>query len=102
MRNELSYVSKENVTIVTYIPIEDCESTLIHSSTMVIPTKVCEQPILTLEHTYWIPLHLSNEWLFTAPVMSVVVVSATSQWRLSPNLPVATDTVINVADVNLC
>ena len=65
--NELSYGCKENVPIVTYIPNDDCESTLIHPSTRVMPSKVCEQRMLTLENTYWIPLHLSNEWLFVAP-----------------------------------
>jgi hypothetical protein len=60
MPNELSYVCKENVPIVTYIPHVDHESTLIHPSTMLTPCKVCEQRMLTLEHIYWIPLHLSK------------------------------------------
>ena len=41
--NALSYVCKENVPILTYIPNEDCESTLIHPSTVSIPNNVCEQ-----------------------------------------------------------
>ena len=74
MPNELSYVFKKNVPIVTYIPNVDCESTLIHPSTMMILRKVCEQQILTLEHTYWIPLHLSNERLSTAPTTELFTV----------------------------
>ena len=62
MPNKLSYVCKENILIVTYVPNDDCESTLIHPPTISIPHKICEQRMLTLEHTYWIPLHLSNEW----------------------------------------
>ena len=62
MPNELSYVCKENIPIVTYVPNNDCESTLIHPSTISIPHKIYEQRMLTLEQTYWIPLHLSNEW----------------------------------------
>jgi hypothetical protein len=61
MPNELSYVCKENIPIVSYVPNGDCESALIHPSTISILHKVCEQRMLTLEHTYWIPLHLSNE-----------------------------------------
>ena len=65
--NALSYVCKGDVPILTYIPNEDCESTLIHPSTISIPNNVCEQRLINLEHTYWIPLHLSNEWLYVAP-----------------------------------
>ena len=60
--NALSYVCKGDVPILTYIPNEYCESTLIHPSTISIPNNVCEQRLINLEHTYWIPLHLSNEW----------------------------------------
>jgi hypothetical protein len=52
MPNELSYVCKENILFVTYIPNDDCESTLIHPSTLSIPSKECEQRVLNLEHTY--------------------------------------------------
>ena len=84
MPNELSYVCKENVPIVTYIPNDDCESTLIHPSTRVIPTKVCEQRMLTLENTYWIPLHLSNEWLFVAPKVELfTVLCGTEKFQLT-------------------
>ena len=51
---------------------------------MVIPSKVCEQRILTLEHTYWIPLHLSNEWLFTAPTTELfTVLCGTEKFQLT-------------------
>jgi len=84
MPNELSYVCKENVPNVTYIPNVDCESTLIHPSTIQIPSKVCEQRVLTLEHTYWIPLHLSNEWLFTAPSNELfTVLCGTEKFQLN-------------------
>jgi hypothetical protein len=65
--NEITYVCKETLPILTYTPNEDCESTLIHPSMTSLPNKLCEQRILNLEQTYWIPLHMSNEWLFTAP-----------------------------------
>jgi len=63
----LSYVCKENVPILTYITNEDCESTLIRPSTISIPNNVCGERLIYLEHTYWIPLYLSNEWLYVAP-----------------------------------
>ena len=53
---------KENVPIVTFLPNEDCESTLIHPYTNSILNKVCEQKGITLKHAYWISLHLNNEW----------------------------------------
>jgi len=62
--NELNHVCQETVPILTYIPKEDCEATLIHPSTVSFPPKVCEQGLLRLESTYWIPLHMSNERLF--------------------------------------
>jgi hypothetical protein len=65
--NELNYVCQETVPILTYIPNEDCESTLIHPSTVSLPAKVCEQGLLRIENPYWIPLHMSNEWLYVTP-----------------------------------
>jgi len=59
------YVKK--LPILTYIPSEDCEATLIHPFTVSFPTKVCEQGLLKLESTYWIPLYMSNKWLFITP-----------------------------------
>jgi hypothetical protein len=61
--NEFNYVCPETLPILTYIP-NDCEATVIHPSTTSFPSNVCVQGLLNLEHTYWIPLHLSNEWLY--------------------------------------
>jgi hypothetical protein len=72
--NEFNYVCQETLPILTYIPNEDCEATLIHPSTASFPSRVCEQELLNLEHTYWIPLHLSNEWLYVAPKTEVFTV----------------------------
>jgi hypothetical protein len=84
MPNELSHVCKENILIVTYVPNEDCESAWIHPSTISIPHKVCEQRMLTLELTYWIPLHLRNEWLFTAPTRELfTVLCGTEKFQLT-------------------
>ena len=63
LSNKLTYVCKESLHISTYIPNEDCESTLIYPSTVSIPQQLCEQRVLT-DSIHWIPLHLSNEWLF--------------------------------------
>ena len=64
MPNELTYVCKETLPISAYVLNEDCESTLIHPSTVSISLQLCEQRMLTLGNIHWIPLHLSNEWLF--------------------------------------
>jgi hypothetical protein len=73
-----------------HIPNEDCEATLIHPSTISLPNQVCEQSLLNLEHTYWIPLHLSNEWLYVAPKTEVyyivwvyeIPVGITKSWKI--------------------
>ena len=72
--NELTYVCKETLPIITYLPNEECEATLIHPSTIVISNYLCEQRLLSLEFTYWIPLHLSNEWLYVAPKTEIFTV----------------------------
>ena len=72
--NEFNYVCHETLPILTYIPNEDCEATLIHPSTISFPGNVCVQGLLNLEYTYWIPLHLSNEWLYVAPKTEVFTV----------------------------
>jgi hypothetical protein len=72
--NEFNYVCQENVPILTYLPNEGCEATLIHPSTASLPSHLCEQGLLSLEYTYWIPLHLSNEWLYVAPKSEVFTV----------------------------
>ena len=74
MPNDLNYVCKENLTIVTYVPNADCESTLIHPSTTFLRYKICEQRMLTLDQTYWIPLYFSNKWLFTAPARGLFTI----------------------------
>jgi hypothetical protein len=83
--NEFNYVCQENLPIHTYVPNEDCESTLIHPSTVSLPDQVCVQGLLNLEHTYWVPLHMSNEWLYVAPrteVFTVLCGSAKFQLKL--------------------
>ena len=74
MPNELTYVCKEILPILTYVPNEDCEATLIHPSTISTPNHLCEQRLLNLEFTYWIPLHLSNEWLYVTPNVEIFTV----------------------------
>jgi hypothetical protein len=71
--NDISYVCKEEIPIHTYIPETDCESTLLHPSTIKIPYH-CEYRFLKLKHTLWIPLHLSNEWLYVAPESETLTV----------------------------
>ena len=40
--------------------------------------------MLTLEHTYWIPLHLSNEWLYTTPTRELfTVLCGTEKFQLT-------------------
>ena len=77
--NEFSYVSQATIPILTYIPNEDCEATLIHPSTTSLPSHVCVQLLLNLEHTYWIPLHLSNEWIYISPKDEVFTVLCESR-----------------------
>ena len=67
MPNGLSYVCKEKIPIITYVPNDDCESTFIHPSTISIPHNVCQQGMLTLEQTYWNSLHVSNVYLLLLP-----------------------------------
>jgi hypothetical protein len=71
--NDISYVCKEDIPIHTYIPETDCESTLLHPSTMKVPYN-CEYRFLKLKQTLWIPLHLSNEWLYAAPESETLTV----------------------------
>jgi hypothetical protein len=72
--NEITYVCKETLPILTYNPNEDCESTLIHPSTTSLPKGLCEHRILNLDQTYWIPLHMNNEWLYTSPKEEIFTV----------------------------
>jgi len=83
--NEITYVCKETLPIITYTPKEDCEATLIHPSTTSLPKGLCEQRILSLDQTYWIPLHMSNEWLHISPkdeIFTVLCGNDKSQMKL--------------------
>jgi hypothetical protein len=64
--NEFIYKCREEIPIYTYVPGMDCESTLLHPPTTKIPNN-CEYRFLKLSKTFWIPLHQSNQWLFTTP-----------------------------------
>jgi hypothetical protein len=64
--NELQKVCKANIPIFTYIPNSDCEMVLIHPSSTTVPES-CEITIMKLTKTYWIPLQMSNQWLYVAP-----------------------------------
>ena len=77
--NELTYVCKEILPIITYVLNEDCEATLIHPSTIAVPNYLCEQKLLSLEFTNWIPLHLSNEWLYVAPRTEIFTVLCSNE-----------------------
>ena len=84
MPNKFNYVCQETLPIFTYIPNEDCEATLIHPSTSYFPHEVSEQGLLKLEYTYWIPLHISNEWLYVAPKTEVfTVLCGSSKFQLT-------------------
>jgi hypothetical protein len=76
--SEIKYVCKEDIPIYTYVPEVDCESTLLHPSTDKVP-KVCEYRFLKLSSTFWIPLHLSNEWLFVTPQIETFTALCTSE-----------------------
>jgi len=73
MPNELIYGTETSPNL-TYIPNEDCEANLIHPSTIFLPNQVCEHRLLDLQHTCWIPLDLSNEWLYGAPETEIFTV----------------------------
>jgi hypothetical protein len=64
--NEFMFICREEIPIYNYVPELDCESTLLHPSTTKIPN-VCEYRFFKLLKTFWIPLHRSNQWLFTTP-----------------------------------
>ena len=49
-----------------YISDVGCEMTLMHPSSSKLPQS-CETRITKIKKTYWIPLHLSNQWLYVAP-----------------------------------
>jgi hypothetical protein len=64
--NEVTFVCKEVIPMYTYVPEVDCEATLLHPSTTRVPDS-CEYKFFKLSNTFWIPLHLSNQWLFVNP-----------------------------------
>jgi hypothetical protein len=64
--NEYLHVCEEEIPIYSYVLVVDYESTLLHTSTTKVPSN-CEYRMLKLSKTYWIPLHMFNEWLFVAP-----------------------------------
>jgi hypothetical protein len=68
--NNLNYVCAEITPIVTYVPNVDCVATLLHPNTHEIPNS-CTFNYLPLQQIMWIPLHLSNAWLYVAPQMEL-------------------------------
>jgi hypothetical protein len=79
--NPLQKVCKEDVPIMTYIPGNDCESTLLHPSSQNIPP-TCEVRVMKITKAYWIPLSFSNQWLFVTPQpekLSVICDDTTEQ-----------------------
>jgi hypothetical protein len=64
---------KEEIPIYTYVPEADCEAILLHPSTVKVPEN-CEYRFLKLSNTLWVPLHMSNEWLFVTPQMETFTV----------------------------
>jgi hypothetical protein len=61
--SEFLHVCREEIPIYTHTPDMDCEATLSHSSTTKIPSN-CEYRFLKLSKTFWIPLYMSNQWLY--------------------------------------
>jgi hypothetical protein len=59
------HVCKEEIPIYTYVPEADCEATLLHPSTLKVPDS-CDYRFFKLSNTFWVPLHVSNQW-FVAP-----------------------------------
>jgi hypothetical protein len=70
----------KKLPILTYNANDDYESTLIHPSTTSLTKGLCEQRILKLDQTHWIPLHMSNERLFTSPKEEIFTVEITKPW----------------------
>jgi hypothetical protein len=68
--NDFNYVCAEMTPIVTYVPNVDCVATLLHPNTQKIPDD-CTFNYLPLRQIMWIPLQLSNTWLYVAPQMEL-------------------------------
>jgi hypothetical protein len=64
--NTLQRICKADIPVFSYIPNVDCEMTLIHPSSTKIP-EPCDVRVVKIVKTYWIPLHMSNQWLYVAP-----------------------------------
>ena len=64
--NELLFICPEDIPIYAYLKGADCEATMLHPSTKQTPQS-CDLRVTKLTNTLWIPLHLSNQWLFAAP-----------------------------------
>jgi hypothetical protein len=58
-------------------------TTLIHPSSSSLPNQVCEQALLNLENTYWIPLHLSNEWYVATKAEIFTVLCGSMKFQLT-------------------
>ena len=65
--NDIQFICPEDILIYTYVSGADCEATILHPSTKQIPPGY-DIRIIKLTSTLWIPLHLSNQQLFTAPL----------------------------------
>jgi hypothetical protein len=68
--NNINYVCAEMTPIVTYVPDVDCVATLLHPNNQRMPDD-CTFNYLPLRQIMWIPLHLSNAWLFVAPQLEL-------------------------------
>lgn len=64
--NKLHFVCKKEIPIYTYVQGMDCKASLLHPSTQKVPEN-CNLRIVKLEHTFWIPLHMSNQWIYVSP-----------------------------------
>lgn len=64
--NEFHFVCKEEIPLYTYVQGMDCEASLLHPSTQKVPGN-CNLRIIKLEHTFWIPLYKSNQWIYVSP-----------------------------------
>lgn len=67
--NELKFVCKETTPILNFKAGEDCEATLVHPSTTMVPGS-CTQRMVQIDNTLWIKL-LGNEWLHITPTPEI-------------------------------
>lgn len=83
--NKLNYVCTENTPIVTYVPDVDCVATLVHPNTQKVPNS-CTFNYLPIQQIMWIPLHMSNSWLYVAPQMELFTTVCQNGQRHSDRL----------------